>query len=80
METRGVVSVNCKLFNGSSALENGQRIIRLNLHVFDYSCTLYRPAYVLHCYLKMSAGYVKCYSIWYLIFLLFLVSVESYFA
>lgn len=66
-------------FHQSSALENLQRIIRWSLHVFDYSCTLSRPAYFVHCYLKISAGYVKCYSILYLIFLLLFVSVESYF-
>jgi hypothetical protein len=79
MDTSDVVSVNFALFHRSSALENRQRIIRLNLRVFDYSCTLYQPVYFVHCYLKMSAGYVKCYSIWYLIFLLLLVSVECYF-
>jgi len=79
METSGVVSVNLTLFHRSSALENRQSIILLNPPVFDYSRTSYRPAYFVNCHLRISAGYVKRYSIWYLIFLLLLVSAESYF-
>jgi hypothetical protein len=59
-------------------LQHGESL-KIMLRVFDYICTLYRPAYFVHYYIKMSAGYVKCYSILYLIFLLLLVSVESYF-
>jgi len=79
METSGVVSVNLTLFHRSSALENRQRIILLNLRLSDYSRTSYRPTYFVHCYLRISAVHVKCYSIWYLTFLLLFVSVESYF-
>ena len=79
MKTSDVVSMNFTLIHRISALENRQRNIRLNLLVFDCVCTSYRRPYFVRCYLKMSAGYVECYSIWYLIFLILLVSVESYF-